>query len=140
MEVPSDVLPLNEVSRYDENSYYKSFLVYSVTEYIFSQIVRFCNTHSIKIVFLIGTAQRQFVDFFSDAEVGNAVKLNKKLPNKKIATILEKLGVDYIDLFEPLLQFENTTSHYHFKIDGHWNKFGHKNVSEITNEYLRANL
>ncbi len=140
LEDYGDFLSLNEVSRYDENSYYKTFLVYSVTEYIFSQITRFCNANDIKLIFLIGTAQRQFVDFFDDAETGDSVKLNKKLPNIKIATILEKLEVDCVDLFDPLLQYENINSHNHFKIDGHWNSFGHNNVSEITNDYLRANL
>ena len=140
LEVPSDLLSLNEVSRYDENSYYKTFLVYSITEYIFSQIVRFCNTNSIKIIFLIGTAQRQFVDFFSDIDLGNSVKLNKKLPNTKIASILEKLNVDFLDLFDSLLQYETKDFHNHYKIDGHWNSFGHNNVAEITNEYLRAKL
>ena len=127
---------LNKLLNYNEENYYRNFMMYSLTEYIFSQVVKFCGEKDIKLIFIIGTSIYQFNNDLDKFNSKYKIKINKKMPNMRISSILKRLNVDYIDLYDKLLTLGKEDNH--FKIDGHWNSYGHANVANIINEYLNT--
>ena len=131
-----EVSPISEFRKrslnYDLEGANKVSMLYRHLEYLFGQVSRFCARMDSDLLFVIGTSKYQYSDFFDTHSRDRNVKIDRRLPNDRVSKILDRLKVEYIDLF-PIME-EGGVSNF-FEIDAHWNAFGHEVVSEAINEY-----
>ncbi len=97
--------------------------MYLLIEKILGIMRDFCVQKNIRLLFAIGAVSQQF------AETSKSDLIDYSLPKKKFISLLEKLGISYVDVSEILLEQHNSSDPVIF-FDGHINEKGNQIFSD----------
>ena len=107
---------------------------FKLNDKILEEAKEYSNSIDSKFLVVILTASNQINNTSLPED------FNKEYPNQKIMESCKKNKINCLDLL-PLFKksFEETNINPHFKIDAHWNEYGHKQASDEIYNYTIKN-
>lgn len=102
--------------------------MYALVDEILKVIKDHCRSNEIRLIFALGTILQQF----SENKVSDLI--NYDLPHNRFIGLLNKHGIEYIDMREYMLSDQNKMK-YIFT-DGHINVAGHELFAEKIRDYI----
>jgi len=104
--------------------------MYQLVEKVFIVIRDFCIQNNIKLLFALGAIRQQF------GPPSPTELVDYDLTTRRIAELLDKNRIAYVDLKDPMLEGKDTAGSTVFP-DGHINAKGHRVFAEVLNAEIR---
>jgi hypothetical protein len=118
---------------------------WTTTEYLLNEMKKILNERNIPFVVMIVTNREQiyredWMQILKSYPEMQEKKWDLSIPDKRVASILNKLGIDYISLKPFFQQKAKAKAHkrLHYKNDGHWTAEGHALGAKLLFNHIKS--